>query len=405
MQKAATFHKKTIKDIELDGKRILLRADFNVPLDERGKISSDFRIVSTLPTIEYLLGHHAEIVILAHLGRPEGKVNEKFSLKQVAQRLQKLLKHDVGFIDDCVGDKVLSGLKGFQAGRVTVLENVRFHEAEEQNDPEFAKALVEASRPDYVVQDGFGVVHRAHASTEGISHLKPAVAGLLLEQEVTALEDAISHPQKPLVAVLGGAKIADKLPLVERFLKEADTILIGGAIANTFLKFTGNQIGKSMFDAEGEAEIKRILKQAKPGQLILPTDVGVAKEVNEHAQRSDCRIEDVHANEDILDIGPTSAELCCRYVAAAGTVIWNGTLGYAENVRFAKGSAMVARTLSEHYPSLTSIIGGGDTADFVLEWQAHNPKAHLSHISTGGGASLELLSGKKLPGVEALMNR
>ena len=288
---------------------------------------------------------------------------------------------------------------------MTVLENLRFHAGEEANDPQFAKALISAVEPDYVIQDGFGVVHRAHASTEGISHLKPAVAGLLLEKEVVALEGAMVHPQKPLVAVLGGAKIADKLPLIERFLKEADIILVGGAIANTFLKFMGHHIGKSVYDAEGEPEVNRILNLAKPGQLVLPKDIAVSHVVDEHAKRTDCRIDHMHTNEYILDIGLASAELFCQHVEQAGTVIWNGTLGYAENARFAKGSARLAQVLSQNFPSLQSIIGGGDTADFVLDWQKHNKKAQFSHISTGGGASLELLSGKSLPGVEALLEK
>ena len=399
------FPKKTVKDLELHNKRVLLRADFNVPLNEAGKIDSDFRMTATLPTIEYLLKRQAEVVIVVHLGRPEGRTVPSLSLEPIAQHLGDLLKREVGFIDDCIGDKVKAGLGSVRPARVTVLENLRFHAGEEANDPQFAKALISAVEPDYVIQDGFGVVHRAHASTEGISHLKPAVAGLLLEKEVVALEGAMVHPQKPLVAVLGGAKIADKLPLIERFLKEADIILVGGAIANTFLKFMGHHIGKSVYDAEGEPEVNRILNLAKPGQLVLPKDIAVSHVVDEHAKRTDCRIDHMHTNEYILDIGLASAELFCQHVEQAGTVIWNGTLGYAENARFAKGSARLAQALSQNFPSLQSIIGGGDTADFVLDWQKHNKKAQFSHISTGGGASLELLSGKSLPGVEALLEK
>lgn len=399
------FHKKTIKDLALDNKRVLLRADFNVPLDEDGEIASDFRIKSTLPTIEYLLKHKAEVVILAHLGRPGGKREKSLSLEPIAKKLGELLKKPVEFIDDCIGDRVSAGLGKTHPGRVTVLENTRFHEGEEKNDPKFAKELIEAPQPDYVVQDGFGVVHRAHASTEGISHLKPAVAGLLLENEVSSLTAAIAHPKKPLVAIIGGAKISDKLPLIERFLKEADTILVGGALANTFLKCQGHKIGQSVCEDDQNSEVNKILSKAKKDQVILPVDVAAAGEVNEHASRTDSSLEHVGQDEYILDTGPITNEHFKHYIENAGTVIWNGTLGYAENPRFAKGSAVVAQTLSKHYPSLESIIGGGDTADFVLDWQQHNKGARFSHISTGGGASLELLSGKKLPGIEALLDK
>lgn len=401
----STYHfpKKTIKDIDVEGKRIFLRADFNVPLDEDGKIDSDFRIVKSLPTIEYLAKHKAEVVIAAHLGRPEGKRDPKLSLKPVAARLEKFLKRDVAFVPDCVGDRVKQALKKVAPGKVTLLENVRFHKGEEANDPAFAEALKESSQPDYVVQDGFGVVHRAHASTEGISHLVPAVAGFLLETEVSELTKAIKHPQRPLVAVLGGAKISDKLPLVERFINEADTILIGGAMANNFLRHEGYKIGKSVYEADQEAEVKRIIKLAKKDQLVLPVDVATAKEIDEDARRHDCSLDGVEADDYILDVGFETMRQFHDHLTRAGTVIWNGTLGYAEAKQFSQSSDVIAASLSGQYPSLASIIGGGDTADYVLEWLKTHPTRHFTHISTGGGASLELLSGKKLPGVEALL--
>lgn len=405
MSKQYVFPKKTIKDIDVRQKRVLLRADFNVPINEHGEIDSDFRIVAGLETINYLLKHKAEVVILAHLGRPEGKVVNKLSLKPIARHLEDLLGQKVNFIDSCIGDKVKQVLKDDKFGQVILLENIRFYPEEELNSHEFSSQLIDSIKPDYIVQDGFGVVHRAHASTEGISRLKPAVAGLLLEKEVTMLSRAIDHPRKPLVAIIGGAKISDKLPLIERFLATADTILVGGALANTFLHCQGLKIGKSFCEADQDDEVHKILRMAKPGQVVLPVDVAVAKEVSEHAQRHDCKLEYVHSDEYILDIGPVTAELFSQYVFKAGTVIWNGTLGYAENARFAKGSAIIAQALSSNFPSLESIIGGGDTADFVLDWQKHNKNANFSHISTGGGASLELLSGQKLPGVEALMDK
>lgn len=398
------FPKRTIKNVDIHSKRILLRADFNVPLNDKGEIDSDFRIKAALPTIEYLLKRQCEIVILAHLGRPEGKVSKKESLEPIGKKLQELLGHPVEFVNNCVGDRVKQALKRHQSSRVVLLENVRFHPGEEENNPQFAKDLIEATTPDYVVQDGFGVVHRAHASTEGISHLKPALAGLLLEKEVASLSKAIAHPNKPLVAVIGGAKIADKLPLIERFLNEADTILVGGALANTFLKFTGHDIGKSMYEADQESEVKKILKRAKPNQLVLPTDIAVAKEVNVTSKRREVALSDIAGDDDILDVGPATISDFCKHLEKAGTVIWNGPIGYAENPNFAISSEAIATCLSDQYPSLESIIGGGDTADFVLGWQTKHPQSHFSHISTGGGASLELLSGMKLPGVEALLD-
>ncbi len=404
MAAAYHFSKKTITDIDVSGKRVLLRADFNVPLGERGNIDSDFRIRQTLPTLQYLLKQKATIIITAHLGRPDGKPDASASLQPVAKCLAQLLDHPVEFVSDCIGDGPRQAVKKAKPGSVLLLENVRFHPGEEANDPAFAKALVAAAQPDYIVQDGFGVVHRAHASTEGVSHLKPAVAGLLLAKEVTRLSAAIDHPQKPLVAVIGGAKISDKLPLIERFLSVADTILVGGALANTFLKQAGVEIGKSLYEPHQEDEVDRILKKARPGQILLPVDVAVASKVDIHAARHESKLDHIHPNESILDLGPVTTDLFTHVIAEAATVIWNGTLGYAENPRFAKSSAAVAQTLASHYPSLTSIIGGGDTADFVLDWQTHNKNAQFSHISTGGGASLELLSGKKLPGVETLLN-
>lgn len=404
MSSSYHFPKRNIKNVDIHSKRILLRADFNVPLNEKGEIDSDFRIQTAVPTIQYLLKRQCEVVILAHLGRPEGKVSKKESLEPIGKRLQELLGHPIEFIHNCVGDGVKQVLKKHQSSRVSLLENVRFHSGEEKNDPQFAKDLIEATNPDYIVQDGFGVVHRAHASTEGISHLKPALAGLLLEKEVTSLSRAIAHPNKPLVAVIGGAKIADKLPLIERFLNEADTILVGGALANTFLKFTGHDIGKSMYEADQEAEVKKILQRARLDQIVLPTDIAVAKEVSVTAQRREIAFEDIAGDDNILDVGPYTIRDFCKHLEKAGTVIWNGPIGYAENPQFAKSSEAIAECLSDQYPSLESIIGGGDTADFVLGWQAKHPKAHFSHISTGGGASLELLSGMKLPGVEALLD-
>lgn len=398
------FPKKTIRDIPTHGKRVLLRADFNVPLSEDGVISSDYRIAQTIPTIQYLLDRNCEVIIVSHLGRPNGVHDAILSLKPVADRLSELLELPVTFLSEGFGDAGLQALKKHRPKTVTLLENIRFYPGEEANDLVFAQQLVQTIKPDYVVQDGFGVVHRAHASTEGISHLIPAVAGLLLEKEVTMLESAMKAPNRPLVAVLGGAKISDKLPLVEQFLKQADTILIGGAMANTFLKAAGHPVGKSLVDEDGLALAQRILEQAKEGQIVLPVDVAVGDQIDHEAQRRDSALGGVAENEAILDIGFETMRLFTEAIAKAGTVIWNGPMGYSGNPAFAQGSDVIAEVLSKHH-DITSIIGGGDTADFVLSWQSSHPGTQFTHISTGGGASLELMSGQKLPGIEALLGK
>lgn len=399
------FGKKTVRDIEIHNKRILLRADFNVPLNKSDNtISSDFRIVQTLPSINYLLDRQCEVVIISHLGRPDGKKNNQFTLQPVAERLSELLESPVDFVEDCANDVTVQALKKVKPGAVTLLENVRFYPGEEENDPDFAQKLIKIVKPDYIVHDEFGVIHRAHASTEGISHLVPAVAGLLLEKEVTTLLSAVENPARPLVAVLGGAKISDKLPLVERFLDTADTILVGGAMANNFIKDAGHNIGKSLIDPEGESEVRRVVDKAKPDQLVLPIDVAVASEITDDAKRRDCGLDEVGEDEIILDLGYETMRDYLEHVKKASTVIWNGNLGMTELPKFAVASEMMAEALSKQHNSTEVIIGGGDTADFVLGWLEKNPGGKFSHISTGGGASLELLSGKKLPGVKALMD-
>lgn len=399
------FDRKTIRDIDVNNKRILLRADFNVPINQKSEITSDYRISQTLPTIQYLLKRNCELVITSHLGRPGGKPVSRDSLAPVAQRLSQLLSHEVKFLDDCVGDGVHQALKQRLPGRVTLLENVRFHPGEETNDQKFAQALKNSTRPDYGVQDCFGVAHRAHASIEGIAHILPTVAGLLLESEVVALETVMTNPQCPLVAVIGGAKVSDKLALVQRLLPLADHILIGGAMANTFLQYQGYKIGQSVYETGQADNIKAILTKAKKDQIVLPSDVAVASEISPEAQRRDCSLAEVQSVDYILDLGFETMRLFNEYIKQAATVIWNGTLGYAELPQFAQASAILAQSLSDQHKSLTSIIGGGDTADFVLGWQQQHPGSRFSHISTGGGASLELLSGKTLPGIEVLLKR
>lgn len=399
------FPKKTIRDIPLHGKRILLRADFNVPINEAGEITSDYRILQTLPTINYLLERGCSVIICAHLGRPEGQKNLKYSLSPVYKRLKELLPNKkIEFSTDSISDVARQACKVVPAGGIVLLENLRFYPGEEANDASFAESLNKVACADYFVQDGFGVVHRAHASTEAITHLLPSVAGLLLEKEVSVLQSAMLNPRHPLVAVIGGAKISDKIGFIERLLSLADHVLIGGAMANTFLKQQGFNIGKSFYEDGQQKEVAKILKMAKKNQIKLPVDVGVAGEISEQVQRTDCNITEVKDNDYILDLGFESMRLFNEHLQSAATVIWNGTLGLAELPQFAQSSAVLAESLAEQYGSLTSIIGGGDTAEFVLEWQAMHPKSRFNHISTGGGASLELMSGLKLPGLEALLD-
>lgn len=403
------FYKQTIKTVPLEGTTVLLRADYNVPLEADGTIADDFRIRASLPTVQYLLENNCKVVIMSHLGRPEGN-DPKFSLEPVALRLSELLGKPVYFVPETVGDRVKMAVKRAPNNSVIVLENLRFDPREEANDDDFAKQLAEDSGACYFVQDGFGVVHRAHASTEAITHFLPSVAGLLLEREVTMLKGVMEEPKRPLVAVMGGAKVSDKIALVQRFITVADTVIIGGAMANTFLTYKGYMMGKSKVEDDQNATLDAIYAAAteKVGAdavddfLILPSDVAVATEIGPEAPRRVVPVERVGGDDIVLDIGDKSMETMETHVEDAATVIWNGTLGYAELPNFSVGSAKLAETLAAQ-PAITSIIGGGDTADFVQHW---DPKegASFSHVSTGGGASLELMAGEKLPGVESLLD-
>lgn len=400
--------KLTIRDVPLESKTVLLRTDYNLPLKPDGGISDDLRVRASLPTIEYLLKKNCKIVIISHLGRPEGD-DPKLSLEPVAGRLAKLLKKDVLFVDQTIGDKPRQAIKRAPAGSIIVLENLRFHKEEEADDREFAKKLAENSGADYFVQDGFGVVHRAHASTDAITHYLPSVAGLLLEKEYNALTSAVSNPKMPLVAVIGGAKVSDKIGIIDKFIDIADSIVIAGAMANTFLSYKGLKMGASKLETDQQDVIDKIYKaaQRKAGDdinnfLILPTDVVVAKQISPASTFRTVSVDNLADDDIALDIGEKTMARVCEIVSQAKTVIWNGTLGYAELPQFARGSGELAQTIVET-EGLTSIIGGGDTADFVLKWQAHH-KGEFTHISTGGGASIELMSGLKLPGIESLLD-
>ncbi len=405
------FPKKTLRDLPIEGKIILLRADYNVPLLKDGTIDDDFRMTQSLPTVKYLLKHGCKVVICAHLGRPDGMVKPELSLEPVARHLGELLGQDVAFISESIGDQVIQAVKALVPSKVLLLENLRFHSGEEENDSEFAKLLAKSTGAHYFVQDGFGIVHRAHASTDAITHYLPSVGGLLLEREYVAITNAMNSPKRPLVAVLGGAKISDKIKVINRLVEIANHLIIGGAMANTFLAHNNIVIGKSVHEAGLDDIIESIYASIRtkigPGRqisdfLTLPTDVAVAKGIANDQARIDKPVAEVQADEIILDIGPDSINEAVRQLSSAGTVIWNGTLGLAEFEQFSYGSARVALQLAQH-PETVSVIGGGDTADFVLKWDALRGGS-FSHVSTGGGASLDLMADEKMPGIEALMN-
>ena len=404
------FFKATIRDVPLEHKTVLVRADYNVPLDKEGKISDDLRIRASIPTLQYLIDRGCKVVIMSHLGRPEGKPNEDYSLQVVAERLANLLGRSVRFVEDCKGDRVRQAVKLAPKNAVVLLENVRFYAEEEANDYDFAKQIADAVRADYFVQDGFGVVHRAHASTDAITLRIPAVAGLLLEREYTTISAAMAEPKRPLVAIMGGAKVSDKIAVIERFVEVADTILIGGAMANTFLNYKGVKVGASKYE-DGQSDVLDAIYAAarkKVGDdnvdqfIQLPSDVATATEIRDDAERTVKTIHMVQKDDMILDIGDETIERYTQILAGAQTVVWNGPVGYSEVQAFAHGSARIALELAKH-PETTSIVGGGDTADFVLKWDAREGES-FTHVSTGGGAGLDLMAGKKLPGVERLLD-
>lgn len=404
------FYKQTIRDVPIDGQTVLVRADYNVPINSEGEINDDLRIRSSLPTLKYLISRNCKVVIISHLGRPEGAVNAKYSLELVATRLSELMKTEVRFVNENYGDRVSQVVKRMPKGSLLILENLRFHAEEEANDDRFAARIAKSTGARYFVQDGFGVVHRAHASTSAITMHIPSVAGLLLEREYQTITQAIKNPSRPLISVLGGAKVSDKISVIERFVEVADKIVIGGAMANTFLAYQGHPVGKSKVEPDQHEVLDRIYEAArrKLGRedvddfLLLPIDVAVASEISKDAARVVKPVSEVADDDIVLDIGDATIEKYTQKVSGAKSVIWNGTLGYAELPEFAHGSARMAMALAMT-KGLTSIIGGGDTADFVLKWDGNGGKS-FTHVSTGGGASLELMSGEKLPGVEALLD-
>ena len=391
------MNKKTIDDIDVAGKRVLVRVDLNVPLED-GAVSDDTRIRAALPTILRLLEQGAETILCSHLGRPKGKPDAKYSLKPVAERLAQLLGRPVEMAPDCTGPVVEEMAGKIPHGGVLLLENLRFHAEEEANDAEFAKAL--ASLADIYVNDAFGSAHRSHASTAGVTKYLPAVAGFLMEKELTFLGKALASPARPFVAVLGGAKVSDKIEVIHNLLGKVDCLLIGGGMANTFLKARGKAVGESLVENDKLDEAKRLLRNGNE-KLILPVDVLVADRLDAQAEKRVVGVDAVPTGWRILDIGPQTVERFTQYLREARTVVWNGPMGVFELEPFAAGTFAIARALAE-LSGATTIIGGGDSASAV---ERAGVAERMTHISTGGGASLEFLEGKELPGVALLENR
>lgn len=399
---ASALNKKTVRDLDVSGKRVFLRADLNVPLDD-GRITDDTRIRASIPTIRYLLERGASVVLASHLGRPKGKVNDALRLKPVADRLSQLLGGPVRMTGDALGPGVHDAVGKLRPGELILLENLRFHGEEEANDPKFAKALADLA--DLYVDDAFGSAHRAHASTEGITHFLPSVAGLLLEREVESLSRLLHRPPRPFHTVIGGAKISGKLEVLEALLARCQAILVGGGMANTFLAARGLPLGKSLVEAEQMDNARRIVAEArrKRVRLMLPTDVVVAAQVHYRAQRQVVAIDEVPKDWVIVDIGPQTVAAYTEHLAKAKTIFWNGPMGIFEVEPFAEGTNAMARFLAERSAAgVVTIVGGGDSVAAVDKLGLTD---RMTHVSTGGGASLEFVEGKALPGVAALDDR
>ena len=393
--------KKTVKDVDVRSKRVLVRVDYNVPLDANGNVRDDKRITASLPTINYLLEQGARIILCSHLGRPKGEVKKEFSLAPVAKRLKELLPNvNIYFASDCIGEEAERKAAALKDGEILLLENLRFHKEEEKNDPEFAKKL--ASLAEIYVSDAFGTVHRAHASTAGVAAYLPAVAGFLIGKELSIMGGALENPERPFVAILGGAKVADKIGVITNLLNKCDTLLIGGGMAYTFFKAMGYEIGDSLLDAESIDLAKQLMETAKEKgvKLLLPVDTVVAKAFAADAEHMIVSANAIPAGWQGLDIGEKTRELFAAEIKNAKTVIWNGPMGVFEFPEFAKGTEAVAKACAEC--GGTTIIGGGDSASAVKKLGYADK---MTHISTGGGASLEFLEGKVLPGVAALNDK
>ena len=395
------MNKKTIRDIDLKGKKVFVRCDFNVPLDENGNITDNRRIVAALPTIKYLLDQNCKIILASHLGRPKGEVNPKFSLKPVATELSKLLGKEVKLAEDVVGPSAKELTSNLKEGEIVLLENVRFDAREEKNDESLSKEF--ATMAEVFVNDAFGTAHRAHSSTAGVAEFLPAVSGFLIEKELEFLGSALENPKRPFVAILGGAKVSDKLGVIEALLEKVDKLIIGGGMAYTFFKSMGYSVGKSICELDKLDLAQGLINKAKERnvKLVLPIDNVIAKEIAPDAENKVIDSDNIPEDWEGLDIGPKTVELFKEELKDAKTIVWNGPVGFSEYEIFANGTRSIAQALAKKEDAVT-IIGGGDSAA-AIEKMGLSDK--MTHISTGGGASLEFLEGKKLPGIECLLDK
>ena len=394
------MNKKTVKDIELKGKKVLVRCDFNVPMDEEKNITDNTRIVAALPTIKYLLENECSVILCSHLGRPKGEFKPEFSLKPVAKELSKLLDKEVIMAQDVVGEDASQKAAKLQQGEIMLLENVRFHREETDNEPEFAKKL--ANMAEIYVNDAFGAAHRAHASTAGVAAYLPAVSGFLIEKELEFLGNALNNPKRPFVAILGGAKVSDKIGVIDSLLEKVDTLIIGGGMAYTFFKAQGYEVGNSICELDKLDLAKDLMKKAeeKGVKLMLPIDTKIGKEFKPDTESKTVAWTEIPEGWEGFDIGEESIKMFGEEIKKAKTVVWNGPVGLFEFDQFAIGTNSIAKILSEI--EATTIIGGGDSAAAVKKAGLEDK---MTHISTGGGASLEFLEGKVLPGIECLLNK
>jgi phosphoglycerate kinase len=390
------FNKKSVTDIDVKGKRVLVRVDYNVPIKD-GKVSDDTRIVAAMPTLKYLLDHGAAVILCSHLGRPKGAPDPQYSLRPVAAHLSDLLGKPVAFAEDCIGPAAEKASQALKPGDVLLLENTRFHAGETKNDPEMARQLADLA--EIYVNDAFGSAHRAHASTEGVAKYLPAVAGFLMENEIKYLGQAIADPKQPFIAILGGAKVSDKIGVIRNLLNKADQVLIGGGMANTFFKAQGYPVGDSLAEDEVLDTARELIKEGKT-RLRLPVDVVIADAFEDGAHSKTMAMGPVPDGWRILDIGPETISAYRKAVQGAGTIVWNGPMGVFEFPKFAKGTFAMAQAVAES--GAISIVGGGDSVAAINQSGLSD---RITHISTGGGASLEMLEGLTLPGLAALLDK
>jgi len=394
------INKKTVKDIDLNGKRVIMRVDFNVPLDNERNITDDTRIRAALPTIEYVLSKNTKLILMSHLGRPKGQVKEELRMTPVGKRLSELLGKEVIVTKDAIGEETEKIVSGMQTGDVVLLENLRFHKEEEENDPEFAKKL--ASYADIYVNDAFGTAHRAHASTEGITKYLPAVAGFLMEKEINFLGKLLYQPDKPYIAIIGGAKVSTKIGVLEKLLEKVDTLIIGGGMCYTFLKAKGFEVGKSLVETDKVNLAFELIKKAdeKGVNFMLPIDHLVVEEVSENSRPRTVDTNSIPQDMIGVDIGPKTIKAYKKEIKKGKTIFWNGPMGVFEIDKFAKGTTQIAKALASSKG--TTVVGGGDSVAAVNKIGVADK---ITHVSTGGGASLEFLEGKELPGIVALLDK